>query len=151
MSNSSSATKLAIARLKGSDLPIFVPVSVSEKVATLVRECILQSDSLKILKVTTTVYNELTKHLKQYEKPKYTIPQYLLMLLYTVSTTSELIEKHNKGLISDDEFINCIKNNKNANGTKTSRKMGRKKASVDASDRAVLPREVHKRTSSKVP
>ena len=110
MGNVSPATKLAIARLRGEHLPLFVPRSEAERIATLVRECILQSGSTKKLSVTTEVKNLLTEHLKRYLNPQYTIPQYLLMLLYTVSTISSLVEQHNAGEISDQVFISRIKN-----------------------------------------
>lgn len=153
MANSSSATRLAIAKLVGSDLPDFVPSSSSEKTAKLVRECILQSDSTKSLKVTLDTHTLFAEHLKKYTKPKYTVSQYLLMLLDTASTISELAKQHSSGKISDQEFINLIKGNAtNQNRrAKLPRKMGRKKGKVDASDRAVLPSEIHEGTDTKIP
>ena len=109
MGNTSPATKLAIARLKGSDLPPFVPQSQAKKIANLVRECILQVDSTKRLNVTAKVKELLDEQLRTYQDPQYTIPQYLLMMLYTVSTINSLVEQHNSGLISDRDFINNIK------------------------------------------
>ena len=109
MGNVSPATKLAIARLKGAHLPLFVPRSEAEEIATLVRECILQSGSTKKLSVTTEVKSLLSEHLKQYCNPQYTIPQYLLLMLYTVSTIKSLVEQHNTGEISDQVFISRIK------------------------------------------
>jgi hypothetical protein len=120
MGNSSHDTKVAIARLKGSDLPDFIPASISEEVASLVRECILESTNSKMLKVTSKVHELLTKQLSDHRSPKYTVPQYILMVLCTVSTTSNLIRQHNSGSISDREFIEQIKNAKNNNGARAS-------------------------------
>ena len=110
MGNTSPATKLAIARLRGDHLPAFVPRSEAEKIANLVRECILQADSTKRLNVTAKVKELLDEQLMTYQDPQYTIPQYLLMMLYTVSTINTLVEQHNTGEISDRDFINNIKN-----------------------------------------
>ena len=128
MGNSSSATKLAIAKLAGSDLPDFVPRSTSEQVAKLVRECILQSDEVKSLKITTEVHELFDEHLKQYQTPRYTVPQYLLMVLNTVSTISILVRQHNSGTTSDKEFVTLIKGDAKQNDrVKIPRKVGRKK------------------------
>ena len=110
MGNTSPATKLAIARLRGDHLPSFVPRSEAKKIASLVRECILQADSTKRLNVTAKVKQVLDEQLMTYKDPQYTIPQYLLMVLYTVSTISSLVEQHNAGLISDSIFVSRIKN-----------------------------------------
>jgi hypothetical protein len=150
MANSDSATRLAIARLTGADLPAFVPAAIADEVAVLVRECILQPTTTSTIKVTTKVREEISDHLKRHKTPKYTIAQYLTMVLCTVSTTSDLIDQHDRGLISDKEFIKQIKNDKNRSRAKVPSKMGRKKAGANASDREIFPREVHKGTRTKV-
>lgn len=150
MANSSSATKLAIARLVGSDLPDFVPSLNSDLVAKLVRECLLQSSDVKALKVSSSIHEDFLSHLKKYKKPKYTVSQYLLLLLHTASTISELVKQHNLGTVSDEEFIERIKGNAKQDNcrTKLSRQLGGKKGKANASDRAVLPSEIHEGAST---
>ena len=131
-------------------MPAFVPAAIADEVATLIRECILQPTTTTTIKVTTKVREEISDHLKRYKTPKYTIAQYLAMVLCTVSTTSDLIDQHDRGLISDKEFIKQIKNDKNRSRAKVPSKMGRTKGKVNASDRAVLPRKVHQGTRPKV-
>jgi hypothetical protein len=152
MGNSSSATKLAIAKLVGPDLPDFVPESSADLVAKLVRECILQASDVKALKVTPSVHELFNEHLKRYKKPKYTVSQYLLLLLHTVTTISSLVKQHNSGAISDEDFIKCIKGNatKQDRRAKISRQVGGKKSEANASDRAILPSEIQQGTDTEV-
>ncbi|MFN8996061.1 MAG: hypothetical protein ACK5X3_20675, partial [Pseudomonadota bacterium] len=81
---------------------------------------------------------------------KYKNNHNLTKLKITITTTSDLIDQHDRGLISDKEFIKQIKNDKNRSRAKVPSKMGRKKAGANASDREIFPREVHKGTRTKV-
>jgi hypothetical protein len=139
MANSTAENRRAIAKLTGKDLPTFVPNSISEETAKLVRECILESGKTQNLTVSRQVFDLLVKGLEKQVKPKYTISQYLLLVLSSINATEALSKKHTAGKISDREFIDLIKGNTNANNRKAKppRKMGRQKVETDARDRAV--------------
>lgn len=142
MPNSRATTKLAIASLTGEKLPLFVPRLIADDTANLVRECLHQQSSIKTLKVSDKAASQLNKGRKLYRTPegdcRYTISQYLLLVVCSAIATESLIKKHNSGKISDAEFIEAIKGNENAKRkTKSSRKVGGAKMETNGGDRAV--------------
>lgn len=143
MSNSTAETKLAIARLTGRDLPLFVPRIVAGNIAKLVRSCIVQSGKTRSVTLSLNIYKLLSSNLKKHSSPEYTISQYLLLVLRSVNTTEALIKKHNSGKMSDSEFIQAIKGVDHANKTKSASEMGGSKVAINASDRAVNADEIY--------